>query len=222
MNMNTLLLSFICVLTASCASNEVSDTTPPICSNKPPLDTQFDPCSNPSASLSPALMYYKMINQRYPDSPEELSKFLQSVTNAPYFNPEDFKTLEFEHAEDGSMKVNYEFKSGSTLGSGSGTLVMHPSVDTMVELGQALTYFKEMNDRDPDTSSELYDFLSTDTNAPYLNPIDFKVLEFDHAEDGSLITNCELKGDPALSTMTGTSTGAVIIDPSEKETQQGD
>jgi len=148
-------------------------------------------------------MYFKVVNQRYPVSLVELSEFCKSDTNVPNFNPEDFKTLEFEPMEDGSMKVNYELKIESKLEPASGSLVMHPATDTMVELFQAIAYFKKVNHRDPETSSELYDLLNTDTNAPNLNPDEFDVLEFDHMEDGSLIINSELKGDPPLTTATG-------------------
>ena len=204
MKTKILLLLTVCAIITSCTSNKSVKQPPKISPN-----SQLSSDSSPTLSLAPALMYFKRIKQRYPNSPEELSQFLQSKEDAPHFSLKDFKKIEFGSTKNGLIKVDYELKPNGEIESSSGTLIMNPEANIMINLSRAIAYFKKVNQRDPNTSKELYDFLSRDENAPDFNPNDFDKLELSHSEKGSLIIDAKIKGNPSLYTMSGTSRGTV-------------
>lgn len=124
MNINTLLLPFICVLAVSCTSNKIRDTSATTCPDQPTPESLLDPYSSPSPTLPlpMTLMYFKVVNQRYPVSLVELSEFCQSDTNAPNLNPAEFDVLEFDPMEDGSLIINSELKGDPPLTTATGPI----------------------------------------------------------------------------------------------------
>jgi hypothetical protein len=75
-----------------------------------------------SLSLGNAISFYKSKNSRFPDSAEELADFLSRYNPAPYFNPQDFKRLEFNRGEDDSLTVSFEVEADTNGRPGTGSL----------------------------------------------------------------------------------------------------
>ena len=129
MNKPILLLSTVCLLITSCNSNtslnsnnQVQDESGPIISSG--LLEQVDQDLSPGINIYPFIYSFRLANNHYPQSPQELIDYNKRITNEPGINLDDFKVLTFKHEEDESLTITWETKSEPIS---KGSFTMDPS-----------------------------------------------------------------------------------------------